>query len=509
MKIEEIRPSFTVYTIASQGEKLAGLAEALGLAGYLVANFTEVTAAFSEFYSNPPHFVILDFEESKFNVRKAIKQISAQLPETHVLLVTPIEARETAAALLEEDVYDLILTPLGSPIELVRALDRAAERDYFMYLNERLTQQINAGPPPAPAELSPDAITRATMLAESSAIYPVHGDATLNAANQMLSSSTPDQAVEHFLRWTAGGLASCPAFFMKYVPNRRVLLATQAHGIDGFEGGGLGLNFNEHGEGFRTAQLRQPKELAPLRTFVREVFHHDEFWAFPVEAMGEIQGLAIFLRPPPGEREDGMLNDAVRVFSRSLALLEAEKRLHSLNVKDAGTGLLNRQNFLAKVRDEISRARRTSLPVSLALLTLDQYGQIVSQVGQEEAETLLKMAARIFEKHSRVNDLIGRTGADEFGIVLPHTGKQGALIKAERLRRIIESADFSRVVSGFPNVTISLGVSEYPSMSRDAEELMQTADEALFQVRASGNKTCVAKPPEGFVADFEVHEKGL
>ncbi len=117
--------------------------------------------------------------------------------------------------------------------------------------------------------------------------------------------------------------------------------------------------------------------------------------------------------------------------------------------------------------------------------------------------------ARIFEKHSRVNDIIGRTGNDEFGIILPHTGKQGALIKAERLRRIIESADFSRVLSTFPSLTVSLGVAEYPTMVRDAEELVQAADEALFQVRREGNKTCVAKAPDGFVADFEVHDRGV
>jgi GGDEF domain-containing protein len=60
------------------------------------------------------------------------------------------------------------------------------------------------------------------------------------------------------------------------------------------------------------------------------------------------------------------------------------------------------------------------------------------------------------------------------------------------------------VLKSFPQITISVGVAEYPSMVRDAEELMQIADEALFQVRTQGNKTCVAKPPEGFVADFEV-----
>jgi diguanylate cyclase (GGDEF)-like protein len=81
------------------------------------------------------------------------------------------------------------------------------------------------------------------------------------------------------------------------------------------------------------------------------------------------------------------------------------------------------------------------------------------------------------------------------------------MIKAERLRRIIESADFSRVLEKFPHMTISLGVSEYPTLVRDAEELKQSADEALYQVRAKGNKTCVAKVNDGFEADFKIANK--
>ena len=80
------------------------------------------------------------------------------------------------------------------------------------------------------------------------------------------------------------------------------------------------------------------------------------------------------------------------------------------------------------------------------------------------------------------------------------------MLKAERLRRTIESADFSKILSQFPRFTVSLGVSEYPSLVRDAEELVQSADEALFQVRQVGNRTCVAKAPEDLEPDFQVKE---
>ncbi len=506
MKIEEARPSFTVYLIASELSRLEGISDSLGMAGYMVANFNELTAAISEVYSNPPHFLLFDAMETKFSLKKAIKQVVVQLPESHVYLVTPAAERETAAPMLEQGVYDLILTPLASQTELVRKLDRAAERDYFMYMNERLTEAQQAAASAAPMQTGVPAIAPAPTGASAGA--PAGDDMHLTYATNVFAQKSPDEAVSVYLKAVSAALDGCPVLYLKYIANRRVLLANVSERLEDFDLNGLGVNFNETAGGFRTSQLRDPQSIPEIASLAKEIFNTDDYFALPIEALNEIQGVMLFLRADPSPGLSHIVQEWTTLLNRALSLQESEKRLHVMAVKDPATDLLNRQNFLVKVRDEISRSRRTSLPVSLALITIDQYGQIVNEAGQEEAQTVLKMAARIFEKHSRVNDVIGRTGADEFGLILSHTHKQGALIKAERLRRIIESADFSRVVKSFPNITISLGVAEYPSMAHDAEELMQAADEALFQVRKLGNKTCVAKPPENFVADFEVHSKG-
>lgn len=500
MKIEEIRSSFTVYLVGSEMGRLEGISDSLSLAGYMVANFSELSAAISEVYSNPPHFVLFDSKETKFALKKAISQISAQLPESHIYLVTPAAEREKVAPMLDTGVYDLILTPLATQTELVRKLDRAAERDYFMYMNEQLAEvQVQAqapqdahSVPPLPSE-SP-----------SSAGSVSEAAAAPQQVSELFKASSGDEVMSAFLKQASSLLGGCPALFLKYIGTRRVLIVAQTEGLDGHDLNGVGVNFNELSSGFRTSQLREPKQIPEIAALVKEVFGVTDFIPATVEALGEIQGVVIFLCSQPTEQVAHELKEWNFLLNKSLSLIESEKRLHVMCVKDPATDLLNRQNFMNRVRDEVSRARRTSLPVSLALIAVDQYGQIVSQAGQEEAQTVLKMAARIFEKHSRVNDVIGRTGADEFGIILSHTHKHGALIKVERLRRIIESADFSRVMKAFPNITISIGVAEYPSMVRDAEEFMQAADEALFQIRRQGNKTCVAKPPEGFVADFIV-----
>jgi diguanylate cyclase (GGDEF)-like protein len=488
LKIEEVRSSFTVYIIASELNRLDGISESLGLAGYMCASFTELTAAFSEFNSNPPHMVLLDGEEESFDLGKTVRQIVAQLPESHIFIVSPLELRERNLPFLDKGAYDLIYTPVKSTTELLKKLDRAAERDYFMYLNERLVKDGDTGAANGAAAGS--------------------GAVNTDYVRQLFEQRSSDDCIQVYLN-SLGALLGCGAVFFKFISNRRVLMATQAYNLE-FDWNGLGVNFNDSGsDSFRAIHLREPSNIPEFRNMVIEAFHSPEFFATPVDALGEIQGVVAFLRPLPSGAQYQTIEDFSMMLGKALSLQEAERRLHVITIKDPATELLNRQNFIQRVAQEISRSRRTMTPVSLVTLVIDQFGVIMSQMGTEEAQTVLRMAARIFEKHSRVNDIIGRTGSDEFGILLPHTGRAGAMIKAERLRRIIESADFSRVLKAFPNLTVSIGIAEYPSMVRDADELLHAADEALYQVRSQGNKTCVAKPPEGFVADFQVKDKGL
>jgi diguanylate cyclase (GGDEF)-like protein len=330
----------------------------------------------------------------------------------------------------------------------------------------------------------------------------------LKFARELFDHLNADECMKYFLNHISNEFGSAPAVYFKYVANRRVLMAMQAVNMGSNDWNGVGVNFNDGATPFRVAQLRQPEKLDEIRRLIQEVFGAESFLPLVIDCHHEIQGVVFLLNVSDKHPAVPVAQQWNFLFSKALGLLEAEKRLHSVNIMDPQTDLLNREQFLLKVQQEVSRSRRTLFPVSIAIIALDQFGTIVSQLGPEEAQPILRMVARIFEKHSRVNDVWGRTGLDEFAILMPHTGREGAMIKAERLRRIIESADFGRVLSHFSRLTISLGVCEYPSMVRDSEELIQAASEALDQVRSQGNKACVANPPEGFVADFQPREKG-
>lgn len=492
---------------------MGGVSEALRLAGYMTVSFSELSQAFSEFPSNPPHFLLFDAREKNFNLKKAIKQVVLQLPESHVFLLVDFKEREKVMPMLEDGVYALIYLPLIAPVELIQSIDRAAERDYFMYMNERLAESTHnevlpetpevPGIPENAEDHSLPPIPEHTVTQTRSQAAVPH----LDFARKLFEQRGCDEAIETFMSEAAMVLGSAGVLYMKYLPNRRVLLASKGKNIDNVDLSGLGVDLNAAKATFRVAQLRTPREIPDLANMVGEVFGSTDFFAEPIEALGEVQGICVYLVPEPAGEPRAALESASTLLNKALSLIESEKRMHVMNIKDPATEMLNRQNFISRIGQEISRSRRTLLPVALAVVACDQYGQIVSKLGHEDAQALLRMVAKIIERHSRVNDIIGRTGADEFGLLLPHTDRRGALIKVERLRRMIESADFSKVLKEFPNITVSIGVAEYPSMVRDAEELFASADEALYQVRGVGNRTCVSKAPDGFVADFEVASK--
>jgi len=499
VKIADVRSSFSVYVIISDVKAAHEVSSVLETSGYMVAQFNQLSAAMSEIPSNPPHMVLFAANEATFDVKRAVSQMLTQLPESHVFMVVPASERQAHTNWRDLGVFDLISLPLATPSDLLHSLDHAAERDYYMYINEQLMEKVNAA-------ATPSATIAATTPTTPTAA--VNTDCDFAPALALLRQESPTACMEQFFRALNNKVKSDGLIHFKYLPNRRVLMAAQSEGVENVDLGSLGLDFNEAAPSFKSSQLREPMKLLELRNFIQEIFNCENFLAYPVVIQNEVEGIIVILSRPQDEATQRWIQDGLELLGRALARLEIERRLHVSSIYDFGTDVLNKNVFETRLQQEISRARRTNLPVALLSVAFDQYNQIATQVGPEEAETMLRMAARIIQKHSRVNDLIGRTGADELGILLPHTSRKGALVKAERLRQLLQGADFSRVLKAFPRVSLSIGISEYPSLVRDAVELQQSADEALHGARRVGNKTGVAQPPANFTPDFDVHGGG-
>jgi diguanylate cyclase (GGDEF)-like protein len=123
-------------------------------------------------------------------------------------------------------------------------------------------------------------------------------------------------------------------------------------------------------------------------------------------------------------------------------------------------------------------------------------------LGETVRDELLKSVGTIISKTSRTNDVTCRTAANEIAMILPHCSRKGAALRAERIRRIIEGTSF---IDNGMKLSISLGISEYPTLCDSAKTLDETASKALLHIAdKGGNKICLFKASESHQPEYEV-----
>jgi len=159
---------------------------------------------------------------------------------------------------------------------------------------------------------------------------------------------------------------------------------------------------------------------------------------------------------------------------------------------DPLTGCMNRRSLETRLRADWRLAKRRSTHVAVVAIDLDHFKQINDTRGHPVGDMVLQQLAGIMKATARDTDAVARFGGDEFVIVLPDTGWQGALTFAERLRRRVD--DFSFGPPGAPmTITISVGV----ALARGTdpispEELLKEADRSLYKAKQQGRNRVFA-----------------
>jgi len=161
-------------------------------------------------------------------------------------------------------------------------------------------------------------------------------------------------------------------------------------------------------------------------------------------------------------------------------------RLQALSLTDELTGLPNRREFNETLARMVAARQRYNHIFSVAMIDIDLFKRINDTLGHQVGDRVLKQLAEILRKAVRKNDLVARWGGEEFSLILDATDLKNARIPLERIRRMVEEADF-----GIDRkVTISIGFAS-PSDSQTAEQLMAAADRALYKAKGSGrNRVC-------------------
>ena len=160
-------------------------------------------------------------------------------------------------------------------------------------------------------------------------------------------------------------------------------------------------------------------------------------------------------------------------------------------VTDALTGLYNRRYFEESLAKEVQRAKRQQQPFSVVGIDLDYLKRINDTHGHFYGDLAIKSIAEVLKSNARSVDVPARIGGEEFNVLLPGIGSEGAMVAAERIRKSIERMDIDTV----GHITGSLGVATYFEHTENVEELLELTDQAMYASKRNGrNRVTLAKP---------------
>ncbi len=153
---------------------------------------------------------------------------------------------------------------------------------------------------------------------------------------------------------------------------------------------------------------------------------------------------------------------------------------------DQMTGAQNKQSILDRLKEEFFRAQSKGTPLTLLLFDLDHFKKINDTFGHPAGDYVLKeLCSLVINKMTRQKDVLGRYGGEEFMLILPETALQIGIEVAERIRTTIEKHAFIFEGNKMP-VSISVGISCLDSTAKTDQDLLNTADKALYDSKNQG-----------------------
>lgn len=167
-------------------------------------------------------------------------------------------------------------------------------------------------------------------------------------------------------------------------------------------------------------------------------------------------------------------------------LEQARARLRTLATRDGLTGCLNRHAFDVAVVREFERSRRHHHPMVVLCLDLDFFKRINDSYGHAAGDAVLKACSELWKNMVRTTDLVGRTGGEEFTLVLIETDLDGGANIAERIRERTASMPIEIGEGRSLPVTLSAGLAALQDGDQNFEELWERADAALYRAKQGG-----------------------
>lgn len=184
----------------------------------------------------------------------------------------------------------------------------------------------------------------------------------------------------------------------------------------------------------------------------------------------------------------------IAVMQSFADLVLNELELRQIAMSDGLTGAMTRRGWVEAAEREIARAKRHGTEASIIVLDADHFKLVNDVYGHPAGDAVLRTISQRCRDALRDSDLLGRIGGEEFAVLLPETGAQGATELAERLREAIVASPVD--ANGTPlRVTASFGICALGDRIRTVEAWLALADGPLYEAKAAGRNCCRSAVP--------------
>jgi two-component system cell cycle response regulator len=163
--------------------------------------------------------------------------------------------------------------------------------------------------------------------------------------------------------------------------------------------------------------------------------------------------------------------------------------------RDGLTGVFNRRELDARAGQAVALATRHGRPFACLLLDIDHFKHVNDTYGHAAGDEVLREVARRLSDCSRITDVVGRYGGEEFVVLLPEASGAQAVVAADKLRAALAGAPVSFGAMSIPT-RASIGVSTWGTTMRVAADIYAAADQALYRAKELGrDRTELYEPP--------------
>lgn len=229
--------------------------------------------------------------------------------------------------------------------------------------------------------------------------------------------------------------------------------------------------------------------LEPLFLKLGYLASKERIYIIPLISEGEMKGL-LMLDDLKEDKID-LAHTLAGFLSLNLRKVSLYQKVQELAITDELTQVYVRRHFIKIYKEELDRIKNKNSSACFLMLDLDRFKNCNDTFGHLVGDVVLTETAKIIRENVREIDLVGRYGGEEFCIFLPETKLEDGVYVGERIRKVFERYTF-HAYDEVLNITVSIGVSCFPSDTKDDLELIEKADLALYYAKRKGRNRVIA-----------------